>query len=284
MDKTAFGDRMKLYEGAEADRRFLPLLPILARLDGRSFSNFTKDLERPYDPRMSRMMVETTKLLVAESSALVGYTQSDEISLLWHSTSHKSQVFFDGRVQKMVSVLASLASVAFNRFLADEIPSHADRFPVFDCRVWTVPNETEAANTFLWRERDATKNSISMAAHAHLGHDQTMGLSGKEKQAKLLELGVNWNDFPPHFRRGTFVMRKTEKRRFSPEELANLPAKHHAHANPDHEYERSSIQELEMPPFGQVTNRADVLFRGASPVLGMDEGEVLDDSQEDVIQ
>lgn len=72
-----FGDRMKLYEMAEAGRKFMPLLPVIARIDGRSFSKFTKGLERPYDIRLSKLMVATTKFLVQETNANCGYTQSD---------------------------------------------------------------------------------------------------------------------------------------------------------------------------------------------------------------
>ncbi|KKL92895.1 hypothetical protein LCGC14_1880070, partial [marine sediment metagenome] len=104
-----FGDRMKMYEKAESGRRFMPLLPVYARLDGRSFSRFTKGFNRPYDKRMSEAMIDTTKYLVEETNALIGYSQSDEISLVWYSDSIDSQIFFDGKIQKMVSVLAALA-------------------------------------------------------------------------------------------------------------------------------------------------------------------------------
>src|ERR1700741_264409 len=109
--KDAFGDRMKLYEMTEAGRRLMPLVPVMARIDGRSFSGFTRKLERPYDKRLSDLMIETTRWLVEITVACMGYTQSDEISLTWYSESSESQVFFDGRIQKMVSQLASLATV-----------------------------------------------------------------------------------------------------------------------------------------------------------------------------
>jgi len=99
----SLGDRMKLYESAEASRRFMPLLPVLARIDGRCFSSFTKGMERPYDSVMTDMMIATTAALVSETNACMGYTQSDEITLAWHSTDLKSQIFFDGRIMKMTS-------------------------------------------------------------------------------------------------------------------------------------------------------------------------------------
>ena len=146
MTDEGLGARMKRYEAQEAGRRLMPLLPVLARIDGRAFSTFTQGLERPYDVRLSRAMIDTTRFLVEETGARTGYTQSDEISLLWHATDPKDQLFFDGRIQKMVSVLAALATVELNRLLALTLPDYAARRPVFDCRVWQVPNREEAAN------------------------------------------------------------------------------------------------------------------------------------------
>jgi tRNA(His) 5'-end guanylyltransferase len=90
---------MKEYESAEAGRRLLPLLPVCARIDGNGFSRFTQHLARPFDARLSRLMVDTTRALVEETQALAGYTQSDEISLLWYSADPKTLVFLDRRVQ-----------------------------------------------------------------------------------------------------------------------------------------------------------------------------------------
>ena len=156
----ALGDRMKFFEGMESDRRFLPMLPVCSRLDGRSFSKFTKGLNRPYDENFHNLMVETTKYLVEETNANMGYTQSDEISLVWYSEDYASQIFFDGRIQKMNSILSSMASVKFNIAMKEmwdgffeasmhqtasmDVLKQWDRrrflMPLFDCRVWQVPN------------------------------------------------------------------------------------------------------------------------------------------------
>jgi tRNA(His) 5'-end guanylyltransferase len=85
-----FGDRMKDYKYQEAGRRFLPLLPVCARLDGKGFSKFTKGLQRPYDTRLVEFMCQTTAYLVQEAQACIGYTQSDETSLAWYSDEYKS--------------------------------------------------------------------------------------------------------------------------------------------------------------------------------------------------
>src|SRR5690606_8920005 len=120
------------------------------------FSRFTQGFERPYDPRFRAAMIETTRFLVEHTNALVGYTQSDEISLCWHPQRTDAAVFFDGKKQKMVSQLAALATQRFNRFLYESqdefLRSCADRAPTFDARVFQLPTRTECANAFLWRE------------------------------------------------------------------------------------------------------------------------------------
>ncbi|MEL6181017.1 MAG: tRNA(His) guanylyltransferase Thg1 family protein [Myxococcota bacterium] len=264
-DKTAFGDRMKHYEMAEAGRRLMPLLPICVRLDGKRFSAFTKGLARPYDVRLSRLMIDVTHYLVAETQALVGYTQSDEISLVYHSNTYSSQVFFDGRIQKLTSVLASMVTAKFGALLPERIPERAGAMPLFDARVWNVPNQVEAANTLLWREQDATKNSISMAARALYSHSALKGKNGRDMQEMMFGKGVNWNDYPAFFKRGTFVQRRKVSHPFTTEELALLPPKHEAHNNPDLMVERTEIRELEMPPFSKVINRVAVIFAGDDP-------------------
>ena len=163
MKRDDFGNRMKMYEKM-ADTRLMPLLPICARIDGRCFSSWTRGLDRPYDSRLSSLMVAVARLLVEETNACMGYTQSDEITLVLYSPSPNSQVFFDGKLQKTVSVLASAATTFFAQKLPEYLPEKT--IPQFDCRVWTVPNKDEAANAILWREKDSTKNSIQSAARS----------------------------------------------------------------------------------------------------------------------
>ena len=265
--KDALGDRCKMYENAEAGRRFMPLIPIVARIDGRNFSSFTKGMERPYDWLMSYMMVETTKFLVDETNANIGYTQSDEISLAWHSTDLRSQIWFDGRIAKMTSQLAAQATLIFNRLVGVHYPKYFDRMPTFDARVWQVPNRAEAANMFVWREWDATKNSITMAASHYYSHTQLQGKNGAEKQEMLFQKGVNWNDYPTFFKRGTYLQRSKVTRAFTAEELAVLPPKHAARTNPNLVVERNVVQELDMPIITTVSNREKVFFDGAKPIV-----------------
>jgi len=266
-DSTALGDRMKLYERAESARRCMPLLPICARIDGKRFSRFTAGLARPYDQRLSRLMIEVTKYLIEHSHARVGYTQSDEISLLYQAESFNQQVFLDGRVQKLTSILASMATAQFNALLSEYLPERAGALALFDCRVWTVPNREEASNVFLWRERDATKNSISMAAQHHYSHAELAHKDGAEMQEMLFRKGINWNDYPAFFKRGTFVQRRVVRRPFTTEELDSLPPLHAARTNPELVIERSELRALELPPLAKLRNRVEVLFDGAEPEL-----------------
>lgn len=263
MKNDDFGDRMKLLEQSEAGRMLMPLLPVCVRLDGKGFSRFTKGLARPFDIGMTRAMVLTTMHLVEETNARVGYTQSDEISLVFYSDSYESQIFFNGKVQKLVSVLASMATAKFNSLIPDHLPSKIGLLPVFDCRVWNVPNETEAANTILWREKDATKNSISMAAQALYSHKELDGKSSSDKQEMLHQKGVNWNDYPDYFKRGTFIQRRKYMVELTDAERLRIPEAHRPAAG--EKVERSRVIELHVPPFNRVINRTDVVFRGAEP-------------------
>lgn len=245
------------------------MIPVLARVDGRAFSQFTKGLDRPYDQRMVDLMIEVTKFLVDETNARCGYTQSDEISLVWLSENPDTEMFFGGKLSKMVSVVGSLATMAFNRMLPHRIPEHAHKMPVFDNRVWEVPVYYEAANYFIWREQDATRNSVSMAARAYYSHQELHGKSSSEMQEMLFQKGVNWNDYPRHFKRGTYVRRKTVHRKLTADELADLPLKHHARQNPDLVVERSAVGVEDFQPLTRMTNREDVILFGAEPEYGI---------------
>jgi tRNA(His) 5'-end guanylyltransferase len=261
------GDRMKLYEGAEAGRRLMPLLPIIARIDGRAFHAFTRGMARPYDLRFQRGMVDTTFALMRETNACMGYTQSDEITLAWHSDNIKSQVWFDGRIHKMVSQLAAHATLHFYGYVLGSMSEFAARLPTFDARMWTVPNRTEGANAFLWREWDATKNSLSMAAAAVYSHNELHGKNGRDKHDMLMAKGINWNDYPAAFKRGVYVQRRTVAKPYTKEEWDNLPPKHHAKLNPGLMVERSDFREIDLPPIASIGNREAVIFDGAEPTL-----------------
>lgn len=251
--KDNFGDRMKMYERLETEQRFTPLLPLYVRIDGRSFSKFTRDAIRPFDAELHDVMVRTTKALVAEFNAKIGYTQSDEISLILYSDSVSSPLPFDGKKQKLLSVIASFTAAHFGKQIA-----FFERFvtktpPSFDCRIVAMPNKVEATNAVLWRVQDATKNAINMAAREYFSHKQLHGKNGNEMQAMMLsQHDVNFNDYPVQFRRGTFVQREL-------------------YQHGDGETVRSRVVPIEMPPFGSVTNRVEVIFEADKPMLRIDE-------------
>lgn len=262
-EKDIFGNRMKDFEQAEAGRKACPLLPVMIRLDGKGFSKWTKGLERPYDERLSNIMVEVTKFLTEEFGASCSYTQSDEISMVLYSSDYNKELMYNGKFQKLASISASMATASFN-LRAGEVFNKPLAY--FDSRVWTVPTLTEAANAFLWREQDATKNSISMAARHYYSHKQLHGKSGSEMQEMLHQKGVNWNDYPAFFKRGTFVQKR--KQIISGKnvgELKDLPPQHEIFRNPDMTIERNIMVPIEVPKFSSVINRVGVIFRGEDP-------------------
>jgi len=267
MENDALGNRIKGYESQTCGTKLLPLIPVIARLDGKGFSKFTRGLRRPYDERLSNLMVDTAKYLMKETNACAAYTQSDEITLAWYSDDYRSKIYFDGRLFKMISDLASMCSVYFNSKLSEYLPEKSGYLPRFDCRVFNVPTLEEAANAFLWRELDATKNSISMAAQSVYSHSQLMNKDGSEKQEMLFQKGINWNDYPSFFKRGTYIQRKRILSKFTPVEIDKLPIKHKARLNPDLEIERWIIDRVEMPPILKIRNRVDVLIFGKEPII-----------------
>lgn len=253
------GDRMKMYEG-KTDLRAMPLLPVMVRLDGKSFSSYTKGLARPYDVRMHEIMSSVTKKLCELTSAKCGYTQSDEISLMLYSDITQSQIYFDGRIQKLASVLSGYASSWFNDMARNLIPEKKDDVAVFDCRVWQVPNLEEAANVFLWREKDATKNSITMAAQQFASHEELHKKNSAQKQDILMQNGVNWNDYPAWFKRGTYCLKKLIAGNYTQEELEELPENHNARKNPNLIITRYKYVLVNLPPLTKEVDKVGTLF------------------------
>ena len=256
------GDRMKMYEAQESGRRFMPGLPVYARIDGRTFSKFTRGMGRPYDERMQDAMIWTTTRLVEETNAVIGYTQSDEISLVWYDN-----VFFDGRIQKMTSQLGALASVYFLQKAIEYWPDRcSSRPPTFDARVHQVPSKEEAVNCLLWRELDATKNSITMAAQTVYGHKQLQNKVSSEKHDMLMEKGINWNDYPSSFKRGTYITRQKKLLELDDERLKNIPVEY----RPRGPIERTVVEQVDLPPLMSIQNKVGVIFHGEEPIIRSD--------------
>lgn len=207
MKHDSFGDRMKSYENSY--RLFLPKrLPVVIRIDGCHFHTYTKGLNRPFDEKLADAFWETCKYLASNiQGAKLVYHQSDEISILITNYDKlTTQSWFENNLQKMASVSASLATAKFNEVMKKHYPEKG--LATFDSRVYVLPHD-EVTNYFLWREQDATKNSISMLAHHHFSNKELHKLNGSQKQDKLmLEKGINWNDLEVWKKRGVCIVKK----------------------------------------------------------------------------
>lgn len=208
----ALGDRLKTYERIETSQTFPPNTYLYVRIDGRSFSKFTKGLSRPYDERLSNLMKTTTAALVKEFNALIGYTQSDEISLIIEN-SYEKGCMFESKKQKLISTISSYATSVFVANLLTTIPeknpTKTTNYPSFDCRIFPLGDVNEATNAILWRENDAIKNSISMSAHHYFSHKELQ----RVKSAEMIDMlktkyDVIWEDYPKFFKSGTFYKRR----------------------------------------------------------------------------
>lgn len=258
------GDRMKEYERV-GETRLDPTVPTVARVDGRSFHSFCAGLPRPFDKRVSDLMIAMTMHVAAESGALFAYTQSDEATFVY-LPQPGGQLYFGGRVGKMVSALAAQASVYFNRFLPTAVPERARMMPTFDARVWNVPNRTEGANTVLWRTLDCEKNSVAMHARAHFSHRELQDKGRADMLSMLTDAGHPWDEQPDFFKRGTMIRRVVVSRPFTADEMDRLPPMHEARRNPGLIVARQTLIATPLDrPFVSVQNREDVVFAGAEP-------------------
>lgn len=191
MDYDDFGNRMKAYENQYNNIWFDGSCPVVCRLDGRAFHSITKKLERPFDKKFRDCMASVTCNLVKDFNAVIGYTQSDEITLVLYAPREESQLPFGGKLFKLTSVLASACSNYFNNYrdidgdspLMDAYLS-SKRNAQFDCRVFQVPTESEAINNLLWRQRDCYRNAVLSVAQYKYGHKRIHGF----KVAELVEM------------------------------------------------------------------------------------------------
>ena len=222
------GDRMKAYENIE--RRYLTRrLPTLIRLDGKSFHSFARGFQKPFDMILMESMWETTKFLCENiAGCKVGYTQSDEIQLLLNDYENiGTEAWFDKNIQKMVSISASLATLAFNKVFCEKVlefeadnKTNEEAFKqiaiykkrihtaLFDSRVFNVPKE-EVCNAFIWRQQDATRNAIQMVGQANFSHKQLQKKTCNQIQEMLFqEKKINFNDFPIYQKRGACIIKE----------------------------------------------------------------------------
>ena len=286
------GTRIKELEAITTKIKLMPQLPLYARIDGRSFHTFCRGLKKPFCYELVETMQEVTKFLVAETHAQLGYVQSDEISLCWLAP---SKAPFDGKLFKLQSVLASLATSKFNNYITkkyiimdDFVTGDMDSLlvtskmqneydswkllyekcqkiiPSFDCRVFQLPNEVELANTFVWREIDAVRNSVSMLAQANFSHKELQGKDRKAMITMLEEKGIRWNELRDDLKRGAYFKRVLIEKELDDETWNKIPDNKKPESRT---VIRSEIQQYNIPEMKNVENKVGVYFYNEQPIF-----------------
>lgn len=225
MKKDNLGDRMKENYENRAKTQLLRRTPVIIRLDGKAFHTFTRGFKKPFDDILTEAMQQTMLTLCKEiQGCVLGYTQSDEITLVL--TDYKkleTAAWFDYDIQKVCSVSASIATLAFNRCFLNEIQKKYESISgltvsvyyqawlkgaLFDSRCFNVPKE-EVTNCILWRQQDAIRNSINSVGQTNFSHKELQGLSTDQILKKLLEeKQIDWNKLPVHLQRGSCCIKR----------------------------------------------------------------------------
>ena len=224
------GTRMKEFYETVPKIRLVRRMPVAIRLDGKAFHTFTRGFKKPFDEVLITAMQRTMKYLCENiQGCVLGYHQSDEITLiLVDYQTLDTSAWFDYEVQKMCSIAASMATMAFNKYFAEEVDAYcsnlnnsgvqANRYiaaklqgAMFDARVFNIPKE-EVTNLIYWRQLDAARNSVQMVGQANFSHSELQNKTCDMIQDMLHEQkGINWNDFPTHMKRGSCCIRKNER-------------------------------------------------------------------------
>lgn len=225
------GTRMKEFYEQIPKFKLYRRTPVAIRIDGKAFHTFTRGFQKPFDEVLGNAMVETMKYLCTNIQGCVfGYCQSDEITLiLVDYQTHETSAWFDYEIQKLCSVSASMATMAFNKFFYEEAhkvrpdgvrlpdPQEADyktilyaaaeKGAMFDARCFNIPRE-EVCNLIYWRQLDATRNSIQMVGQHYFSHSELQCKSCNMIQDMLHEQkGINWNNYPTRWKRGVACYR-----------------------------------------------------------------------------
>ena len=237
MDTSDLANRMKEYE--KRNQYYLQKrTPVAIRVDGRSFHTFTKGFERPFDDILIKSMQETAKYMCENiQGAKIAYVQSDEITIiLTDYDTLNTDCWFNYRTDKLCSISASMATMAFNKFFvknvnifrnSKEVKGYSGQYfgdyedaiiqlaiyekavekgAMFDARCFNIPKE-EVTNLIYWRQLDATRNSIQMVGQANFSHKELQNKTCNMIQDMLHEQkGINWNDYPTVCKRGTSVI------------------------------------------------------------------------------
>ncbi len=223
--KDNLGDRMKENYENRARTKLLRRTPVIIRLDGKAFHTFTRGFNKPFDEILTNAMQRTMLSLCKEvQGCVLGYTQSDEITLvLTDYAKLETSAWFDYDVQKICSISASIATLAFNKAFFTVLCQNSNNVEsmmlgvhykawlkgaLFDARCFNIPKE-EVTNCILWRQQDATRNSINAVGQANFSHKELQGLNVNQIQDKLFnEKGINWNNLPIHLKRGSCCIKQ----------------------------------------------------------------------------
>lgn len=233
-NKDSLGDRMKEYYENRSKTFLARRIPVMIRLDGKAFHSFSRGLNRPYDEILHNTMHDTMKYLCENiQGCRLGYTQSDEITLLLADYDKlTTDAWFGNAVQKMCSVAASMATLAFNKNFRKYRDEYLDSVAalqdwdtedeylntlynkldsaMFDARVFSIPKE-EVCNAFIWRQQDATRNAIQMLGQCNFSHKELQNKSCNDIQDMLMtQKSINFNDMPTAFKRGVCCIREGE--------------------------------------------------------------------------
>lgn len=205
-DVDTLGEVQKKYESMVLES-FMPGIPVIARLDGKAFHTFTKNLKKPFDLDLQMCMKNTLIALCEKFQVDVGYSQSDEITLVWYNTRPEKMVY-NGRSAKFMSLLASTCSVEFYKNVIQYLPQKIEDTPVFDCRVFQVESAQRAFENVLWRWLDARKNSVNMLASAHFSAKALLNVSTKVRRNMLEARGIMWDELHDDCKVGYFCKRQ----------------------------------------------------------------------------
>ena len=236
---TKLSNRMKRYERV-SDGTLTLKTPVIIRIDGSHFHSFTRGLKKPFDDILMSCMQNTMKSLCEDiQGCILGYTQSDEISLVLIDYQTKdTAAWFDYRIQKCASIAASKATKYFNKYFSEAVEKYYENYmdawntsqedekyvqtlikardtgAEFDARVYNMPKE-EVCNYLFWRQDDATRNSIQMVGHAYFSTKEMNKKSNDQIQEMLWSRhNINWNNFSIPKKRGTCCIKvKTEMER-----------------------------------------------------------------------
>jgi tRNA(His) guanylyltransferase len=256
MKHDDFGDRMKAYESSYTTARVSVDDILCVRIDGKGFSKFTKGFVKPFDDRLGDTMKKTMMALVKDTHASIGYTQSDEITLIYTPGEKASEYMFGGKVSKINSILASMTTFHFNRLLSVYID--VDKPAFFDCRSWAVPDLTEASNVLLWRVQDARKNSTSSMFRWTAGHKAMNKLDQAGMKKYLLDNhNVDWNDLPNKYKYGTYAKPVTTETYLTEAELVHIPERKRPK---DLLVSRTKVQEVDIGYFGDLSLEQRINF------------------------